>query len=179
MRDEGMFPTLMKDGTYIHNKQVLYALTEKVMPLPLAYSLRYASDILNGASHQEDVEYMDFKGYLDLMNSDNIAYAILGILMEFLLWLYEVKFKFKGYCIADDLKYSKTVNWKGILKQVSEKEFYCETAEGDLVRVYVNFQKNSKNGIDRVNTEITIKQVSIETQMRSKYRLKADKLDWE
>jgi hypothetical protein len=90
-----------------------------------------------------------------------------------------VKFTFEGYCISEDVKLVKTVNWKGILKQASEKEFYCETKDGESVRVYVNFQKNTKNGPEKVGTEITIKRVSIETQMRDKYRWKVDKLDWE
>lgn len=177
--DEGMFPSLMQRGSYVHNNQILYTVVGKVMPLPLAYSLRYASDIMNGASHQEDVEKMDIKGYLEQMKSDNIANAVLRILMEFLLWLYEVKFEFAGYCISEDVKLVQTVNWKGILKQASEKEFYCETTYGESVRVYVNFQKSSKNGPERVGSEITIKRVSIETQMRDKYKWKADKFDWE
>ena len=179
MMDEGMFPSLMQKGNYIHNNQILFTLSEKVMPLPLAHSLRYASDILNGASHQEDIEKMDFKGYLYLMNSDNIANAVLRIIMEFLLWLNEVKFKFQGYCMSEDINLGKEVNWKGILVQVSDKEFYCETDKGERVRVYVNFQKKSKNGPDRVGTEITIKKATFETQMRDKYKWKADKFDWE
>jgi hypothetical protein len=179
MMDEGMFPSLMQKGTYMHNNQILFTLSEKVMPLPLAHSLRYASDILNSASHQEDIEKMDFKGYLNLMNSDNIANAVLRIIMEFILWIYDVKFKFSGYCISEDVNVIHKVIWKGTLQQVSEREYYCETTEGELVRVYVNFQKNSKNGPERVGTEIIINKVSIETQMRDKYKWKVDKLDWE
>ena len=45
--------------------------------------------------------------------------------------------------------------------------------------MYVHFQKNSKNGPERVGTDIIINKVSIETQMRDKYKWKVDKLDWE
>ena len=125
--------------------------------------------------------------YMSLAKKHNLGYnivvdianAVLRIIMEFILWIYDVKFKFSGYCISEDVNVIHKVIWKGTLQQVSEREYYCETTEGELVRVYVNFQKNSKNGPERVGTEIIINKVSIETQMRDKYKWKVDKLDWE
>ena len=175
--NDGAFPSLLKDGCYHDNiKNIQYVIKGKVMPLPLACSIRYASDIVNGASHVEDVDRMDFNGYVNQIGSDNIARAVLGILMEFLLWLYEIKFEFGGFCIAEDSKAElNDLTWRGVLKQAKSKEYYCDTEEGGKIHVVFDHQRMSK----KLGSEIIIKRVKKETQMRAIYEWYAARNDWE
>ena len=176
--DDGAFPSLMRDGSY-HDirRNVQYVIKGKVMPLPLAYSIRYASDMVAGASHLEDVEVMDFNGYVNQMNSENISKAVLDILMEFIMWLYEVRFEFGGHCFSEDPKsVLENLQWRGILKERKSKELYCETEEGTIVHVTSSDQRKISA---KLGSEITIKRVKKETQKRSRYEWYAVNADWE
>ena len=176
--DDGAFPSLMLDGSY-HDirRNVQYVIKGKVMPLPLAYSIRYASDMVAGASHREDVEVMDFNGYVNQMNSENISKAVLDILMEFIMWLYEVRFEFGGHCFSEDPKsVLENLQWRGILKERKSKELYCETEEGTIVHVTSSDQRKISA---KLGSEITIKRVKKETQKRSRYEWYAVNADWE
>ena len=178
VKNVGMLPSLLKDGKYDNKNQTAFVIRGSVMPLPLAISLRFASDIANGELHMENSK-MDIRGYHRLVMSDNLAHAVIRVLMDFIIWLREVNFEFDGYCLFEDANLPHVVDWKGVLKQAGPREFYCDVEDVGPVRVLVDLNKLEKICAEKVGKEISIKKVSVDTQMMDKYDWKADKRDWE
>ena len=168
VQNVGMLPSLLKDGFYIDKGQTIYLIHDTVMPLPLALALRYASDIANGAVHEEDVTKMNMKGYLSLLRSEHLAHTLIRIIMDFILWLKEVDFEFDGYCTAEDINTLHDVKWCGILEQESPDEYYCQTP--DAGKVHVNVTKGGPKGPINIGEEIVITKVKNEIKFRQKYK---------
>lgn len=162
IRSVGMLPQLLREGKYQHNNQVVFIVKGDIMPLPLAVSLCYASQIVNGAVHEEDVEKMDVKGYLSQIRSEHLAHSVIRIVMDFILWLYEVNFEFDGFCESADLNELVSKTYTGVLQQAGLNEYFCETEEG-RIHVFVK-------GKARLGAEIEITQVKHETKLRDKYK---------
>lgn len=162
VKSVGMLPQLLREGKYAHNNQVVFVVKGDIMPLPLAVSLCYASQIVNGAVHEEDVEKMDVKGYLSQIRSEHLAYSVIRIVMDFILWLHDVNFEFDGYCESADLNELHSVNCSGVLQQAGVNEYFCETEDEGRIHVFVK-------GKARLGAEIEITQVKHETKLRDKY----------
>lgn len=163
VKSVGMLPQLLREGKYAHNNQVVFVVKGDIMPLPLAVSLCYASQIVNGAVHEEDVEKMDVKGYLSQIRSEHLAYSVIRIVMDFILWLHDVNFEFDGYCESADLNELHSVNCSGVLQQAGVNEYFCETEDEGRIHVFVK-------GKARLGAEIEITQVKHETKLRDKYK---------
>ena len=166
VKNVGILPSLLRDGRYIYNGETIYIIKGNVMPLPLAVALRYATDIVNGAVHEEDVHKMDFRGYLGIVNSDHLAQSVMRILLDFILWLRSVNFEFGGYCVAEDINIIHNVKWSGVLEQVSMDEYSCNTEEAGYVHVNIR----SKKEPIKVGEQIVITKVKCETKLCDKYR---------
>lgn len=162
IKSVGMLPQLLREGKYEHNHHIVFKVKGDVMPLPLAVSLCYASQIVNGAVHEEDVEKMDVKGYLSQTRSEHLAHSVIRIVMDFILWLYEVNFEFDGYCESVDLNELHFRTYSGVLQQAGLNEYFCETEEG-RIHVFVT-------GKARLGAEIEITQVKHEAKLRDKYK---------
>lgn len=162
IKSVGMLPQLLRDGKYAHENQIVFIVKRDIMPLPLAVSLCYASQIVNGGSHEEDVEKMDVKGYLSHIRSEHLAHSVIRIVMDFILWLYEVNFEFDGFCESADLNELVSKTYSGVLQQAGLNEYFCETEEG-RIHVFVK-------GKARLGAEIEITQVKHETKLRDKYK---------
>lgn len=163
VKSVGMLPQLLREGKYAHNNQVVFVVKGDIMPLPLAVSLCYASQIVNGAVHEEDVEKMDVKGYLSQIRSEHLAYSVIRIVMDFILWLHDVNFEFDGFCESADLNELHSVNCSGVLQQAGVNEYFCETEDEGRIHVFVK-------GKARLGAEIEITQVKHETKLRDKYK---------
>ena len=163
VKSVGMLPQLLREGKYAHNNQVVFVVKGDIMPLPLAVSLCYASQIVNGAVHEEDVEKMDVKGYLSQIRSEHLAYSVIRIVMDFILWLHDVNFEFDGFCESADLNELRSVNCSGVLQQAGVNEYFCETEDEGRIHVFVK-------GKARLGAEIEITQVKHETKLRDKYK---------
>lgn len=167
VKNIGMLPALLRDGSFIDKDQAIYIVHGNIMPLPLAVALRYASDIANGAVHEEDVVKMDVKGYLSLLRSENLAHTLIRIIMDFILWLKEVNFEFDGYCTAEDVNMLHDVCWSGILSQGNNtEEYYCETSDAGKVHVNLRLKKDPIY----LGKEIVITKVKREIKYRRKYQ---------
>lgn len=163
IKNHGILPSLLRDGRYDYN-QTVFLIKGFVMPLPLAISLRFASDIVNGEIHTEN-HRMDVRGYHSLVKSDNIAYAVIRILMDFVLWLREVNFEFDGFCESEDLNKLHSVKCSGVLQQAGINEYFCDTEDEGRIHVFVSGKVKIKLG-----AEIEISQVKYETKLRDKYK---------
>lgn len=170
VQNHGMLPSLLRDGHYNDKNQTYFIIRGSVMPLPLAISLRFASDMANGEMHTENRK-MDIRGYRSLVRSDNLAHAVIRILMDFILWLYEVGFEFDGFCESRDPNILESVQLTGILQQADGDEYYCDTDRG---RIHVIVPK----GKVKVGAEINISQVKFETKYHDKYELVAPNNAW-
>lgn len=171
VQSHGMLPSLLRDGKFDNkNNNQIFIIRGSVMPLPLAISLRFASDIANGEMHTENRK-MDIRGYHSLVRSDNLAHAVIRILMDFILWLYEERFEFDGFCESRDSNILESVQLTGILQQADSDEYYCDTDRG---RIHVIVPK----GKVKVGAEINISQVKFETKYHDKYELVAQVNAW-
>ena len=137
------------------------------MPLPLAVSLCYASQIANGAVHEEDVEKMNVRGYLNLVQSEHLANVMIRILMDFILWLKRIDFKFAGVCVSADSNKIYEARCSGILEKDNFDEYFCDTPEEG--RIHVNMKSVRKEHI-RLGSKILITKLKRELKHRDRYR---------
>ena len=158
----GILPDLLRDGKYDYSSQVTFLISGSVMPRPLIVALCYATKIVNGGSHEEDVEKMYMDGYLSQVRSEHLAQSVIRIVMDLILWLYEVRFEFDGFCKSIDPNVYEQVELAGVLQRAKPDEYFCETNRG---RVHVIVPK----GKERVGAEISITQLWHEKKYRGRY----------
>lgn len=144
--DLGIVPTLLANGQCKDLKtQKIYFIEGSVMPKTLAFSLCYAREILNGASHTEETNetgsMLDVSGYIESSGSEHISRSVTNIVMELILWLQQCQGQFDGYCLSEGLNEQKKVDWYGPITRVNNKEYFCTTQEGKKVHIFIDPKK--------------------------------------
>jgi len=176
--DKGVIPSLLDDKTYSDNKSKrLFVIRGNVLPKTLARSLRLATDIANGASHQETNDEsrgrLKVLEYFSVIKSENIAWAVIRIVLDLILYMREIECQFDGYCESFDIYKTENVNWEGVIKQPYKNEYCCEVSDG--IRVHLESDKNNPPIVDR---NIRIYKIYRESKLIDLYQWYAKKSDW-
>lgn len=177
--DLGAIPELINKGYCSDGKKTgrFYSIVGNVIPGALARSLVFANEILNAASHTEQVDDSDNKidlvGYLNANGSEHLSTAVINIVMDLILWIWRSECKFDGYCTSHGLNERQSVDLTGPIVKVSPEEYYCDTENG---KVHIFVGKNFKyiDGMVAHIFEVTEES----SKMRNKYQ-KFSRDGWE
>lgn len=177
--DRGALPSLLDDKSYRDGScNRVFVIRGDVLPKTLARSLRLATDIANGASHKETTDEsrgrLRVTDYFSTINSENIAWAVIRIVMDLVLYMRKVECRFDGHCEVFDPYKPELVEWEGVIRQSSKREYCCETDTG--VRVRMEFDKLNPPEIDKM---IRIKKLYREGKLVDLYQWYVKKEDWE
>ena len=176
--DTGAIPTLLDDRVYRDKtSKLVFVIRGEVIPKTLARSLRFATDIANGASHKETEDEtrgrMMVNEYFMSTGSENIAWAVIRIVMDFILYMKEAECRFNAGCEAFDPNNPEDVDWVGTVRKATKTEYCCITDTG--VRVRLDYDPSTP---PRVNSRIRISRLYREGRFVDLYQWYAKKNDW-
>lgn len=174
--DTGAIPALLDDRSY-RDKQskLVFALQGEVMPKTLARSLRFATDIANGASHKETDDEtrgrMKVNEYFLSAGTENIAWAVIRIVMDFIMFMRNAECRFNAGCEVIDPNTPMAVDWTGVVRKVAKTEYCCVTDTG--IRIRLDYETPPI-----INSRIRIRVVYREGKMVNLYQWCAKKDGW-
>ena len=185
--DRGALPSLLDDRTYRDSNDGItkrvFVIRGEVLPKTLARSLRLATDIANGASHKETSDEsrgrLRVAEYFSGMESDNIAWAVIRIVMDLILYMQKVECRFDGYCEVFDPYKPEPVDWTGTVIQSARKEFCCETDTGVRVRMDIPKDSSGRPSIPEAGRRIRIRKLYREGKFVELYEWYVKRPDWE
>lgn len=174
----GSIPDLLDDNVYFdkYNSKLQFVIKGRVLPRTLARSLRLAKDVANGASHSEQSDEslgrLNVTEYFSVIQSENISWAIIRIVMDLFLYLRMVECRFDARCEACDPFQPLQVDWVGVVRKTA-KGYCCETDSGSPIRI--EYYESSPPAIERT---IRISKVYRERKFVDLYQWYVKKDDW-
>lgn len=174
--DTGAIPALLDDRSY-RDKQskLVFALKGEVLPKTLARSLRFATDIANGASHKETDDEtrgrMKVNEYFLVAGTENISWAVIRIVMDFIIFMRKAECRFNAGCEVIDPNKPMAVDWTGVIRKVAKTEYCCVTDTG--IRIRLDYET-----VPNINSRIRIRIVYREGKMVNLYQWCAKKDGW-